>query len=203
MGSFKKYIILLLFQVPFVTYSFPYALGIGMSTGYRFNNSSTYVEENFKNFLLSGEYILNKYQQGGYSFGFNYKLNIVPAPFEVFIGCNFSKLRGGSDGIEWNYQNTDQYTIFSVSNASYLIPSIVVKYNIIAYEKRTDFTRKCKFSLFCRLGYRSYTGHAPTVNYVSGTPYQNGYNEIEKSIRSGIGISAGFAFSFGKKEKKK
>jgi hypothetical protein len=178
---------------------FFHKLGVGMTTGYRFNNTSLYLEGCLKRFALTAEQVINKYQTAGFSFGIGYYHPLHKNTIMPFVGVAWTKYNGGGLSFDWGDSKNSN---FSVGSAAYLIPHIGLRCNLIAPIEREKFNRKAIFSAFIRVGYRLLLTKQPDVVFVSGDSYDKGLKRIRTAVKQGIGASIGFAIGFGKKEPK-
>ncbi len=176
--------------------------GFGMTTGYRFNNGSIYLEHCFKKVVVQGECVLNKYQDAGYSLGANY-IAYYSKLLEVDAGICFTHTGGITIPFLWHENGTERTTTFDISGGQYCIPYLVVRKNLFGLMERETYTRQGKLSIFIRMGYRFTLGKSAEAIYVSGTPYPDKQRELNRAISGGLGGSVGFSFSIktGKKNR--
>ena len=176
---------------------FFHKIGLGMSTGYRFNSSSIYIEGCLNRFAINGEYIINKNQGLGFSISGGYYLPLDKNRVMPFAGVAYTKMLGGGVSIDWGQSNN---TNFEVSSATYLIPTIGMRYNFLGIIEREKYIRKGFLAVIVRLGYRLLLTKQPEVVFVSGDIYESKQKKIQSSINEGLGFSIGFVMGFGKKE---
>jgi hypothetical protein len=179
-------------------------LSLGMSLGYRYDNSSIYLEYAFcSKFDIAAEGVLNKYVGLGYGLGaYYYSYLFHEKAWSILTACVFSRVRGSDFSIEWTNKNgINQNTFFDVSGASYLIPTIGVRCDLAGETEDTKNKRKGVLSLFLRLGYRLALDGASRVTLVSGPPDMGDQKNIQRDVKMGIGFSIGFSLYIGKKEK--
>lgn len=178
---------------------FFHLLGLGMDGGYRFNNSGIYAEGCYKQFSLNAEYILNKYQGQGYSFSVDYYHPVHANQLMPFCGVAYTRMLGGPITLDWGQSSS---TDFNVGAATYLIPTVGIRYNLLGYMDRPTYRRKGVVSFLLRVGYRMYLTGKPGVAYAGGDVNNGITKVIMNSAGRGIGASLGFAIGLGRKEMK-
>jgi hypothetical protein len=178
-------------------------LGLGMTTGYRYDNSSLYAEYAFGERVVgSAEFTANKYAGNGIGVSGCYSFYpLKERKLAILAGVTFSRSFGTAYSIDWSEGGVDKTTFFDVNAANYIIPTIGVRYNIAGYAERETYKRKVGFSLIFRAGYRLIAGETPQVTYVSGAVAAKEQDKAIRAIAKGIGFSIGFAISIGRKEK--
>jgi len=178
-------------------------LGLGMTTGYRYDNSSLYAEYSFgERVISSAEFTVNKYAGNGIGVSGCYLFYpLKERKLAILAGVTFSRSFGTTYSIDWSDGGVDKTTFFDVKAANYIIPTIGVRYTIAGYAERETYKRKVEFSLILRVGYRLIAGETPQVTYVSGAAAAKEQNKAIRAIAKGMGFSIGFAMSIGKKEK--
>lgn len=178
---------------------FFHKFGVGLSSGYRYNNSSIYLEACLKRVTINGEFIQNNYQGVGYGISADYYFPLRHNTLMPFFGVGFTRLGGNNNSLEWG---SSQTTDFHVPEGAYIIPTIGLRYNIIGIMDREKYRRKGLVSFILRMGYRVLTTQQPVVVYESGSVNDGLKNKIQQSVDRGIGGSLGIVFGLGKKEMK-
>jgi hypothetical protein len=189
----------------------PYAqvvhkLSIGMTTGYRYDNSSIYAEYAFTpKVQMTAEYVQGKYSGLGFAFGaYYYFYPFTGKQLSIGSGLVFSRTIGLGFSIGSSDQNDSANTFFNVTDVDFLIPTLAFRYDIPAEsEPHNGYFRKGALSLFIRIGYRMLVGNAAEVSYISGPPDPHDEKDIQRDVSKGIGFSVGFSIYIGKKRKYK
>ena len=179
------------------------ALSVGMTTGYRYDNSSLYLEYGISSATaVSAEYFVSKYGGNGWAVGgYYYYWSDNNNKVRLFAGLGLARSFGSGFSIGWSGDGGDKNTFFDVSEATYLMPTAGIRYNLSGYAQEMEYKRFCSFSLFLRVGYRTPIGHEAEAAYVSGDPYPAKVNQIQQQVGQGIGFSVGFGIHIGKKVK--
>jgi hypothetical protein len=179
-------------------------VSLGMTTGYRYDNSSIYAEYAFcSKFDIAAEGVLNKYVGVGYGLGaYYYCYPLHNKGWSVLTGCIFSRVVGSDFSIERTSGNgASENTFFDVSGASYLIPTVGARFDVGGETEDKKNKRKGVLSLFLRIGYRIALDAPSYVTYVSGPPDSGDQKNIQRDVNKGMGFSIGFSMYIGKKEK--
>ncbi|MES2543269.1 MAG: hypothetical protein V4548_00165 [Bacteroidota bacterium] len=165
-------------------------LGIGLYYGYRLNQGTLFFEYKvLKNhFILNGDLSIDKYQSFGIGFHSEY-YPITKSTIKPFIGIGISR----NVGRLYSYdRETDVVSIFSISDANYLTPSLGVRFEDVIKDKIRNKT----ISLFLKIGYKNNIMSNPNVRFVSGVEDNQKMIDIENYIKDGIVLSIGAIYCF-------